>query len=159
MDIFCLRRYTNDHKWTHARLCRLPPARTCSLARARTGRKNYPQIFMRHLWSFMWTLFISSYLYQRNDVLLIEKRRFSFCHINCRATISHNAGLRVASYVITARFRCKRSSYGFKACFFSSTIFAANACFFIEKCGFAWFLIAFRAENGSDLCLWEDRTL
>ena len=28
------------HKWSCARLCRLPPARTCSLARARKGHKN-----------------------------------------------------------------------------------------------------------------------
>ena len=41
--------------------------------------------------------------------------------------------------------------------FFSSTIFAANAGFLIEKCRFCMNFDGFRVDKRDDLCLLEDR--
>jgi len=49
------------------------------------------------------------------------------------------------SYIVTFLLFPWQNGDGYA--FFSSAIFAANACFFIEKCCFVCFLTVFRAEN------------
>ena len=49
------------------------------------------------------------------------------------------------SYIVTFLLFPWQNGDGYA--FFSSTIFAANACFLIENAVFAWILRAFRVEN------------